>query len=61
MTSPVVTVRDNAPVMEALTLTVQKHIKRLPVVDVEGRLVGIVARPALLAASLDLASGRVTP
>jgi CBS domain-containing protein len=61
MTSPVVTVRDNAPVMEALTLTVQKHFKRLPVVDAEGRLVGIVARPALLAASLDLASGGITP
>ena len=61
MTTPVVTVRDNASVMDALTLTVTKHIKRLPVVDADGRLVGIVARPALLAASLDLAAGAVTP
>jgi hypothetical protein len=30
-----------------------KHLKRLPVVDAEGRFVGVVARPALLAASLD--------
>jgi CBS domain-containing protein len=56
MTSPVVTVRDGAPVIEALTLTVSRHIKRLPVVGADGRIVGMVSRPALLAASLDLAS-----
>jgi CBS domain-containing protein len=55
MTSPVVTVRDSAAVIEALTLTVERHIKRLPVVDADGRAVGIVSRPALLAASLDVA------
>jgi CBS domain-containing protein len=56
MTRPVLMVRDHAPVMEALTLTVTHHVKRLPVTDAEGRVVGIVSRPALLAASLDLAS-----
>jgi CBS domain-containing protein len=55
MTSPVITVRDTAPVMEALALTVERHVKRLPVVDAGGRIVGMVSRPALLAASLDLA------
>jgi CBS domain-containing protein len=55
MTSPVVTVRDTARVMEALALTVERHVKRLPVVDADGRVVGTVSRPALLAASLDLA------
>ena len=55
MTAPVVTVRDTAPVMEALTLTVTRHAKRLPVLDAGGRIVGMVSRPALLAASLDLA------
>lgn len=55
--SPVVTVRETAPVTEALALTVTKHIKRLPVVDAGGRLVGMASRPALLAASLDLATG----
>jgi CBS domain-containing protein len=56
MTTPVRTVRDTAPVMDALALTVERHIKRLPVVDAEGKIVGMVARPALLAASLDLAA-----
>jgi len=54
MTAPVVTVRDNALVIDALTLTVERHVKRLPVVDADGRLIGMVSRPALLAASLDL-------
>ncbi|HJW69916.1 MAG TPA: DUF190 domain-containing protein [Candidatus Binatia bacterium] len=57
MASPVVTVRDSDPVMTALTLSATKHVKRPPVVDAEGRLVGVVGRPALLAASLDVAAG----
>lgn len=60
MTSPVLTVRDTAPVIEALALTVTRHVKRLPVVSAEGRVVGMVSRPALLAASLDLASATET-
>jgi CBS domain-containing protein len=56
MTSPVVTVRDTAPVLDALTLTVELHVKRLPVTDADGHVVGMVSRPALLAAALDLAS-----
>jgi CBS domain-containing protein len=55
MTTPVVTVRDTTSVIDALTVTVERHVKRLPVVDADGRLVGMVSRPALLAASLDLA------
>jgi CBS domain-containing protein len=54
MVTPVVTVRDTAPVMAALTLSATNHLKRLPVVDATGRLVGVVARPALLGASLDV-------
>jgi CBS domain-containing protein len=54
MTTPVVTVRDADPVITALTLSATQHLKRLPVVDAAGRLVGIVARPGLLAASLDV-------
>jgi len=57
MTTPVVTVRDTTSVIDALTITVERHVKRLPVVDADGCLVGIVSRPALLAASLDLAAG----
>jgi CBS domain-containing protein/PII-like signaling protein len=56
MTTPVLTVRDTAPVIEALSLTVDRHVKRVPVVDAEGRVVGIVSRPALLAASLAVAA-----
>ena len=52
MASPVVTVRQTDAVIAALTLSATKHLKRLPVVDDAGRLVGVVARPALLAASL---------
>jgi CBS domain-containing protein len=50
--SPVVTVRDAAPVAEALALTVTRHVKKIPVVDGDGHLVGIASRPALLAAAL---------
>jgi CBS domain-containing protein len=57
MTSPVVSVREGSPVIEALTISVDQHIKRLPVLDGEGKPVGIVSRPALLAAALDLANG----
>jgi len=60
MTTPVVTVRDTTSVIDALTLTVERHVKRLPVVDADGRLIGIVSRPALLAASLDLAEATET-
>ncbi|MBI3770927.1 MAG: DUF190 domain-containing protein [Deltaproteobacteria bacterium] len=54
MTSPVVTVPASALVIEARTLTVARHVKRLPVTDADGRIIGMVARPALLAASLDI-------
>jgi len=54
MTKPVVTVDGDAPVLDALALTVSQRIKRLPVVDADGKLVGMVSRPALLAAALDL-------
>jgi CBS domain-containing protein len=56
MTSPAVSVQEYEPVIAALTLSASKHVKRLPVVDVDGRLVGMVSRPALLAASLDVAT-----
>jgi CBS domain-containing protein len=61
MTAPVITVPTSASVLEALTLTVARHVKRLPVVDERGRVVGVVSRPALLAASLDLAPAGAIP
>ena len=54
MTSPVITVGDAASVIDALTLAVERHLKRVPVTDAEGRVVGMVSRPLLLAAALEL-------
>src|SRR5215472_789455 len=48
MTSPAVTIRPENAVGEAARLMHHKHIKRLPVVDGDGRLIGIVSRVDLL-------------
>ncbi|MEI6776638.1 MAG: DUF190 domain-containing protein [Chloroflexales bacterium] len=50
MTSPVVTVRADAPVAEAIRLMMAHKVKALPVVDSDGHLVGIVGRAGVLAA-----------
>jgi CBS domain-containing protein/PII-like signaling protein len=50
MSRDVVTVRDTAPVAEALRIMIDRIIKVLPVVDEEGRFVGTLNRSALLAA-----------
>jgi CBS domain-containing protein len=48
MSSPAVTVGPEATLTEAARLMHRKRVKRLPVVDVDGRLVGIVSRADLL-------------
>ena len=48
MTSPVVTVRPEAGLEEAAAIMRSRALKRLPVVDADGRLVGIVSRADLL-------------
>ncbi len=48
MTSPVAKIRDNAPVTEAARLMHDQRIKRLPVVDPDGRLIGVVSRVDVL-------------
>jgi len=48
MTSPPVTVHAEETIAEAARTMVQRHVERLPVVDEEGRLVGIVTRRDLL-------------
>jgi CBS domain-containing protein len=48
MTAPAVTVWPGATLTEAARLMHRRHVKRLPVVDREGRLVGIVSRADLL-------------
>lgn len=61
MTSPAVAIDQGASVIEALSVTVARGLKRLPVIDAEGRPVGIVSRPALLAASLEIGRGAPRP
>ncbi len=48
MTTPAVTVGTDATVAEAARLMARRRVKRLPVVDGEGRLAGIVSRGDLL-------------
>jgi CBS domain-containing protein len=50
MTSPAVTVGADATLTEAARVMRRRHVKRLPVVDSSGRLVGIVSRGDLLLA-----------
>jgi CBS domain-containing protein len=49
MTSPAVTIGPQAPIAEAARLMHERAIKRLPVIDLEGRIVGVVSRVDLLA------------
>jgi CBS domain-containing protein len=44
MTRPAVTVEEDKPVTDAVKLMLDKGVKRLPVVDAAGRLVGILSR-----------------
>ncbi|MFG2030745.1 CBS domain-containing protein [Streptomyces sp. NPDC048825] len=48
MTSPAVTARPQWSVVEAARAMARHHVKRLPVVDDAGRLVGIISRTDLL-------------
>jgi CBS domain-containing protein len=52
MTREVITVREEMPVASALALSAEKHVKRLPVVDAQGQLVGIVGRTEMMRALL---------
>ena len=48
MTTPAVTIHDDAPVAEAARLMQSRKVKRLPVVDGNGRLRGIITRTDVL-------------
>lgn len=48
MTKPAVTIREDAPVAEAARLMQSRKVKRLPVVDGNGRLRGIITRTDVL-------------
>jgi acetoin utilization protein AcuB len=51
MTRPVITVHADLPIQEALNLMRQENIRRAPVVDDRGHLIGIVSERDLLHAS----------
>jgi len=55
MTAPVITISIDAPPAEALRLMVRHQVKRLPVVDEHGRLLGLLGRASLLRGLLDQA------
>jgi len=48
MSAPVVTIRPETPVRDAVRMLLDRHISGLPVVDAEGRLIGIVTEADLL-------------
>ena len=48
MSSPVITIDGKTPVMEALDLMRHENIRRTPVVDAQGKMVGIVSDKDLL-------------
>jgi CBS-domain-containing membrane protein len=50
MTSPVITVTAETSLWDALRLLLEKDVKRLPVVDAEGRVVGLLGRGGALQA-----------
>jgi diguanylate cyclase (GGDEF)-like protein len=54
MTSPVLTVREDAGLFEALVLCQSRHIRHLPVVDADGRLAGILTQSDLVRAHLEM-------
>jgi CBS domain-containing protein len=56
MTSPIITVSLDMPIHEAIRLMMAHKIKRIPVIDASGCLVGLVGRTGVLAA---LSRGRV--
>jgi acetoin utilization protein AcuB len=51
MSYPVITVHPDLPIMEALSLMSEERIRRLPVVDNRGRLLGIVSKEDLIHAA----------
>lgn len=51
MTSPAVTVSADTPFQEALKLMHERHFRRIPIVNEQGRLIGIVSERDLLHAA----------
>ncbi len=54
MTSPIITIRPNTSLREAADIMIKKGIRRLPIVNDSGDLVGIITDNDILSVSLDL-------
>ena len=52
MTSPAISVREEATVVEISNIFTEKNINRVPVTDSEGKMIGIVSRADIVRASL---------
>ena len=50
MNPNIITIQEDAPINEAIRLMLDKAIKRLPVVDAQGKYKGMVSRDSLLRA-----------
>jgi CBS domain-containing protein len=48
MKTDIITVREDAPIQEAIRLMLERSIKRLPILDDQGKFKGMVSRDALL-------------
>ena len=59
MSRPAVTIRQDADFQKALALMQDRKLRRLPVVDDDGRLVGIVVERDLLVAAMRYLQSRV--
>ena len=59
MSRPAVTIRQDADFQKALSLMQEKKLRRLPVVDDDGQLVGIVVERDLLVAAMRYLQSRV--
>lgn len=48
MSKPVITLEQSEPLQAAIDLMASKHVNRLPIVDKQGKIVGLLARKDLL-------------
>ena len=48
MNTNIVTVHEDSPIDEAIRLMTEKALKRLPVLDFEGKFKGMISRDSLL-------------
>jgi CBS domain-containing protein len=60
MSSPAITITADASITDAATIAAQGHVKRLPVIDPAGRLIGLITRGDLLAAYVDQADPKAS-